>query len=72
MKALWIVLLFFSTLFAEDYTEMSTQELLAIAGYVVDEKDAAKLESELANRAPKMTPKQKTIYQQYLKKKQKK
>lgn len=72
MKALILVFLLALYSFGADYSEMSTQELLAIAGYVIDEKDAAKLDSELASRYPSMTQQQKEIYQKHLEKKQKK
>ena len=59
-----IVLLFFlliQTAFCVDYSEMSTQELLAIMGYVKPENQSKFLQ-ELESRKKSMTQQQKEIY----------
>ncbi len=62
-KILFISLftIFMSPLFAVDYSEMSTQELIAIMGYVEknNEKDFNK---ELKSRIPTMNEKEKQKY----------
>ena len=55
------------SLYGVDYTEMSTEELIAIMGYVKKpEKD--KFLKELNARVDTMTPKEKKEYQKNLKK----
>ena len=68
-KVLSILLLsiFISPLFAVDYSEMSTQELIEIMGYV-EKKNQSKFKRELNQRVPTMTPKEKVKYQENLKK----
>ncbi|AXH12460.1 DUF1104 domain-containing protein [Halarcobacter bivalviorum] len=70
MKKLIIIFIFalFATFaYAENYSEMSTQELISIMGYV-DKKNQTKFENELKSRISTMTPKEKTMYQNNLKK----
>lgn len=68
MKYILIFLVSFSFLFAKvDYSEMSTEELLAMIGYVKD-KNKKEFEKELELRYPKMSEKEKTIYIKNLKK----
>ncbi len=70
MKKALVILtfaVFFSPLFAVDYSEMSTQELIVIMGYV-DKKNQNKFEKELKSRVPTMSPKEKTLYEKNLKK----
>ena len=68
-RILSFFLLFFLSLslYGVDYTEMSTEELIAIMGYVKKpEKD--KFLKELNARVDTMTPKEKKEYQKNLKK----
>ena len=62
-----LLFVFNINLFGIDYSEMSTQELIAIMGYV---KPANKYEflRELNSRIPSMTPKEKKEYEKNLKK----
>ena len=68
-KILTIILItvFFSPLFAVDYSEMSTQELIAIMGYV-EKKNENKFKNELKQRVPTMSSNEKTKYQNNLEK----
>jgi hypothetical protein len=51
-----------ATLFAKtDFSEMSTEELVAMMGYVSQENKSS-LQKELEFRYPKMNEKEKTIY----------
>lgn len=50
-----------------DYSEMSTQELLVIMGYV-DKKNQEKFKRELKSRVPTMSPKEKAEYRKNLRK----
>ena len=61
-KILFGALLFTSTLFAgENFSEMSTQELIAIMGYVKPH-EKSKFEKELKSRVPNMSSKEKSKY----------
>ena len=52
----------FTILFAKvDYSEMSTQELIAIMGYVKNENKSA-FNKELNSRIPMMSQKEKAMY----------
>ena len=68
MKKIALIFLFIvSSLFAkEDYSEMSTQELIAIIGYVKDE-NKAQLIKELNLRIPTMTQDEKVQFEQNIK-----
>lgn len=68
-KSLIILLLtvFLSPVFAVDYSEMSTQELIVIMGYV-EKKNQAKFKKELKSRVATMNPKEKAQYEKNLKK----
>lgn len=68
-KSLIILLLtvFLSPVFAVDYSEMSTQELIVIMGYV-EKKNQTKFKKELKSRVPTMNPKEKAQYEKNLKK----
>lgn len=68
-KTLTILLLtiFLSPLYAVDYSEMSTQELIAIMGYV-EKKNERKFKKELKQRVPTMSSKEKSKYKKNLKK----
>ncbi len=63
-----IFILLISFLFAkqEDYSEMSTQELIAIIGYVKDENKADFIK-ELNSRIKNMTPDEKVEFEQNIK-----
>lgn len=64
---LFLLLLSFS--FAkEDYSEMSTQELIAIIGYVKNENKAS-FQKELNSRIPSMNDAEKKLYEKTLKNK---
>ena len=69
MKKIAIIfLLLFTFLFAKhvDYSEMSTQELIAIIGYVKDENKAQFIK-ELNLRIPTMTQDEKVQFEQNIK-----
>lgn len=63
MKKIFFSLIFIGvTLFAKtDFSEMSTEELVAMIGYV-SQTDKKELQKELEVRYPKMNEKEKTIY----------
>lgn len=68
MKKLIIMLMFLGVfLYAENFSEMSNQELISIMGYV-DKKNQKKFEQELKSRLSTMSKKEKTIYKENLKK----
>ena len=64
-KIAFIFLLLFTFLFAkhEDYSEMSTQELIAIIGYVKEENKVQFIK-ELNSRIPTMTQDEKVQFEQ--------
>ena len=64
-KIAFIFLLLFTFIFAkqEDYSEMSTQELIAIIGYVIEENKAQFIK-ELNSRIPTMTQDEKAQFEQ--------
>lgn len=65
-KLFFICFLFVGIAFAkENYSEMSTQELIEIIGYV-DEKDKVAFMKELDFRIPKMTESEKAQYEKRL------
>ena len=71
-KIALICLLLFSFVFAkEDYSEMSTQELIAIIGYVNDENKESFLK-ELDSRIPFMSNDEKELYEKTLEKQEEK
>lgn len=64
----FLLVLFLTTpLLAVDYSEMSTQELIAIMGYV-EKKNIKKFRKELQNRVPTMSTGERTKYKKNLKK----
>lgn len=65
-KSLIIILLFISSLFAENFSEMSTQELIAIMGYVKPQNQKA-FDRELKSRVSTMSDKEKKRYKENLK-----
>lgn len=67
-KIALIFLLIINFAFAkEDYSEMSTQELIAIIGYVKDSNKSAFIK-ELNSRIATMTPQEKVLYEKNMKK----
>jgi hypothetical protein len=74
MKKITIIfLLLFTIIFAkqENYSDMSTQELISIIGYVKEE-NKAKFIKELYLRIPNMTQDEKTQFEQSMQEMQKK
>ena len=65
LLATLLLTIFISPLFAVDYSEMSTQELIAIMGYV-EKKNVTKFKKELKSRVGTMSPKEKAKYQENL------
>ncbi len=65
-KCLIILLLFMSSLVAENFSEMSTQELIAIMGYVKPENQK-EFNKELKSRVSTMSDKEKQRYKKNLK-----
>jgi len=71
MKTLLFVFILISTLFAKvDYSVMSTEELLAMMGYVPVKNEKA-FKRELDKRVDMMSKKEKKIYIKNLKKSKK-
>ena len=69
MRKFFALLILAIFLFANsNYSEMSTQELMAMLGFVVDKKDETKLLKELDSRLSSMTREQKNKYLEYIKK----
>ncbi len=62
-----LISVFLSPLYAVDYSEMSTQELIVIMGYVKKQNEE-KFKKELKERVPTMNAKEKAKYQENLKK----
>lgn len=68
MRSIFLgILLLTVSLFAAgaDFSEMSTQELLAIMGYV-PKNDEKALHNELRSRVPSMSKREKDLYQKQL------
>jgi len=59
------VIIFTSVLFAEDFSEMSTQELIAIMGYVKP-SNLPKFKAELRSRVSSMNQNEKKKYRKNL------
>ncbi len=71
MRAFLFLLMLVSILFAKvDYSTMSTEELLAMMGYV-PKKNEKIFQRELNKRVDTMSKKEKTIYLKNLKQKRK-
>ena len=67
-KITLIFLLIVCSLFAkEDYSEMSTQELIAVIGYVKDTNKDSFIK-ELNSRLPNMTEEEKNLYKETIEK----
>ena len=63
-KALFGCLILMSLLFAKtDFSEMSTEELIALIGYV-DQKAEEHFYQELEKRVPTMSEEEKTLYEE--------
>lgn len=62
-----LITIFISPVFAVDYSEMSTQELIVIMGYV-KMQNKKKFEEELKSRVGTMSPKEKEKYKQNIEK----
>ncbi|MGM0534110.1 MAG: DUF1104 domain-containing protein [Campylobacterota bacterium] len=62
-KILFALMLCMGVLYAEDYSQMSTQELIAIMGYV-EENEQENFAKELASRIGQMSPDEKERYDQ--------
>ena len=70
-KVLLVFLLIISFSFAkEDHSEMSTEELIAIMGYI-KENNKKEFKKELQQRVPTMNSREKKFYERNLKKNQK-
>ena len=68
IKTFFISILFTSFLYAgENFSEMSTQELIAIMGYVKP-SEKSKFDKELKARVPSMSSKEKEKYTKNLQK----
>ncbi|RXK01023.1 DUF1104 domain-containing protein [Arcobacter sp. CECT 8986] len=62
VKVIFVILIFFSSVFAKtDFSEMSTQELIAIMGYVKPHEQR-NFNQELKSRIPTMSEKEKKAY----------
>ena len=62
-----LLTIFISPVFAVDYSEMSTQELIEIMGYV-EKKNYKKFKRELNSRVPTMNSGEKSKYKENLNK----
>lgn len=67
LLSIFIVLFFLNSLFAVDFSEMSTQELIEIIGFVKKE-NKAKFEKELKSRVSTMNEKEKNQYEKNMQK----
>ncbi|WP_198306122.1 DUF1104 domain-containing protein [Arcobacter vandammei] len=66
IKGFLVIFLLFGLAFAkENFSQMSTQELIEIIGFV-DEKDRVAFQKELEFRVPKMTLNEKIQYEKRL------
>ena len=66
IQSLFLTLLFFSSVYAgENYSEMSTQELISIIGYVKKD-DVKKFKKELESRQESMSDSEKKTYKENL------
>ncbi len=64
----FLAFIFLTFLYGEDnFSQMSTQELISIIGYVKD-TDAQKFKEELRTREKEMSESEKKIYEENLKK----
>lgn len=67
ISAFFLAIFLISSVHAADYSEMSTQELIAIMGYVKPENQK-KFQNELKKRIPQMSAKEKSSYEKNLEK----
>lgn len=65
-KILFVLVLFLSSLWAENFSNMSTQELIAIMGYVKPHNQKA-FEKELRSRISTMSAAEKKRYKENIK-----
>ncbi len=65
-KIVWVLLFYMTSVFAENFSNMSTQELIAIMGYVKPQNQKA-FKRELRNRVSTMNTNEKRHYQKNLK-----
>lgn len=70
IKIILTILLSFSLYAGENFSEMSTQELISIMGYVKQDK-RAKFRAELESRVPTMSASEKKAYEENKKKNKK-
>ena len=66
IKIIFFITMLFSNLFAINFSQMSTQELIVLVGYVKSE-DENKLKKELRTRVSSMSEKEKKDYKMALK-----
>ena len=71
LLTIFIITLYVTFAYAENFSDMSTQELISIMGYV-DKQNKKKFENELKSRISTMTPKEKKMYKKNLKNMKKK
>lgn len=63
----FLTLFLISSVYSADYSEMSTQELIAIMGHIKKENQQ-KFQNELKKRVPQMSSKEKQDYEKNLEK----
>lgn len=67
ISSIFLIFFFLTFSFAVDFSEMSTQELIEIIGFVKKENQI-KFEKELKSRVSTMTPNEKKQYEKNLQK----
>lgn len=67
ISSIFLIFFFLTSSFAVDFSEMSTQELIEIIGFVKKENQI-KFEKELKSRVSTMTPNEKKQYEKNLQK----
>lgn len=65
-KIVWVILFYVTSVFAENFSNMSTQELIAIMGYVKPQNQK-EFQRELRSRVSTMNSNEKRQYKQNLK-----
>lgn len=71
ISSILLIFFFLTSSYAVDFSEMSTQELIEIIGFV-KKQNQAKFERELKSRVSTMTPSEKKQYQKNLQKQKEK
>lgn len=66
ISSIFLIFFFLTSSFAVDFSEMSTQELIEIIGFV--KENQIKFEKELKSRVSTMTPNEKKQYEKNLQK----